>query len=62
MIVSTTHETFYVEPWEELPGGVRVSHVDDPDLPVMLLRDRTEVHEFTAALLATQAESQTAVR
>jgi len=39
-----------VEPWPALPGGIHVAHVDDPDQPILLLRDRDEVIRLVGAL------------
>jgi hypothetical protein len=54
----STHHSLIVEPWEELPGGVRVAQADDPDQPMLLLRDRDELTMFCAQLLAAQARSE----
>lgn len=54
----STHHSLIVTPWAELPGGVLVSHVDDPDRPLLLLRDRDEVSMFIRSLWRALADSE----
>jgi hypothetical protein len=51
-LVTTTHASLVCAPWVKLPGGVIVSQVDDPDQPMVLLRDRAEVETFIDGLHA----------
>ena len=50
ILCTSTHHSLVVEPWPALPGGIHVAHVDDPDQPILLLRDRDEVIRLVGAL------------
>ncbi len=59
-LFASWHHSLSVEPWEQLPGGVRVTQADDPEQIVLLLRDRDEVSAFVRALLSALALSERA--
>lgn len=63
-VFTLTHHSLAVEPWKELPGGVRIGDWGDVDpetgepAPMLLLRDRAEVSRLMTALQGALAESE----
>jgi len=53
-LFTSTHASLLIEPWKELPGGIHVAHVDDPEQPILLLRDNDEIDAFVRALQRAQ--------